>query len=240
MSTHDLESLLARIRQKYAVDFETLQEDENDRLEVLSVTNMQQHIDGLVARKAIDNPLKDLPLWAKVWPASFVLARYLRTCAPDGKSLLELGAGCGITACLVARSGFASICTSDIVDDALLFDKENILHNNLKFTVNARYVEIKTRRDSLKDAKFDIIAASEILYLEELHRPLLKCIQRHLAPGGKAVLCTDAMRFRPQFFKQASKAFTVSGHKVDVRSTEQADGNEQEKRTYILCILERQ
>ena len=36
------------------------------------------YLDGMLARKAIRDPLKDLPLWAKVWPASFVLGRYLR------------------------------------------------------------------------------------------------------------------------------------------------------------------
>ncbi len=235
---NNLESILESIRQKYTVEFEPIHEDDkgNACLEVLSVTNMQQHIDGLVARKAIDNPLKDLPLWAKVWPASFVLGRYLHTCQPEGKSLLELGAGCGITACLVARTGFASICVSDIVNDALLFAKANVLHNKLDHIVRVQRVDIKNSRASLAGERFDIIAASEILYLEDLHRPLLKCLQRHLAFGGKAVLCTDAARFRPRFFKQASKYFTVGVHKVNVQSTD--NEAQDEKRAYILCILE--
>ncbi len=237
MHTHTLEDILTQIKEKYIVEFEKLYDEEQNRLELLTATNMQQHINALVARKSMQNPLKELPLWAKVWPASFVLGSYLRkTCKPHGKTLLELGAGSAVLSCFVARYGFKSIFASDIVTDALLFAKANVLHNNLQDIVTVRTIDIKNSREALKDDTFDIIAASEILYLEELHRPLLKCIDRHLAPGGMAVLCTDITRANPKFFKKAAKMFTVTGHKVAMRTTE---NEQEEKRHYILCILER-
>ena len=119
MTQITLEEVLAEVRTRFDVSFEQMNVD-GAPLEVLSIRNMTQHLDSLIARKAIHNPLKDLPLWAKVWPASFVLGRYLRKLDPEGKTLLEIGAGCGITGCIAARYGFSRVIVSDIVEDALL------------------------------------------------------------------------------------------------------------------------
>ncbi len=235
MTKTALDALLEQIQQKFTVDFEPLHVDDSP-LDVLSITNMTEHLDKLIDNKAIHNPLKDLPLWAKVWPASFVLGRYLRKLEPEGKSLLELGAGCGTLGLLASRYGFSSVCISDIVDDALLFAKANVLKNNLEHIVQVRHVDITDSRASLGETRFDMIAASEILYLEELHRPLIKCLQRHLKAGGKAILCTDMARKRPRFFKQAAKNFTIQELLVGVRGTNEQ--GEEEKRVYALHILE--
>lgn len=231
-ASRDLDALLAQAREKFELTFETMDLD-GAPLHLLSVSNMTQHLDGLLARKAIHDPLKDLPLWAKVWPASFVLGRYVRKLAPEGKSLLEIGAGYGVTGCIASRYGLASVCISDIVDDALLFARINVLKNDLEGRVSVRRVDVATTR---LEQRFDIIAASEILYLEELHRPLLKFVMRHLAAGGKAVFCTDVARRRPRFFKQAAKDFQVSENMVGVRSVN-AEG-EEERRVYAIHVLE--
>ena len=57
----ELETLLERIRTDFDVEFEPLHVDENP-LEVLSIQNMSAHLDKLLQRKAIHDPLKDLPL----------------------------------------------------------------------------------------------------------------------------------------------------------------------------------
>ena len=183
-----LDGLLARIRATFDVDFEPLVIDDLS-FDVLSIRNMQAYLDGMLARKAIRNPLKDLPLWAKVWPASFVLGRYLRHFEPQGKRLLELGAGCGTLSLVAAHEGF------------------------------------------------DLVAASEILYLDELHRPLLKFLGRHLAPGGKALFATDLARAKPRFAKLAAKSFRVDERRIGLTSHDE-DGKEQ-RRAYSLLVVER-
>lgn len=235
--TDDLDSLLAAIRTTFDVDFEPLQVDDG-ALEVLTIRNMQAHLDGLLQRKAIHNPLKDLPLWAKVWPGSFVLGRLLRKCEPEGKNLLELGAGCGILSMVAARYGFKRIVLSDIVEDALRFAKANVLRNNLQDQVEVRFVDVTTPgRDPRFSEGFDLIAASELLYLDELHRPLLKFVDRHLAPGGKALFCTDLARAKPHFAKLAAKSFKLMEGRIGVKSRDE-DGEEQ-RRIYSILILER-
>ncbi|MGN0008637.1 MAG: class I SAM-dependent methyltransferase [Desulfovibrionaceae bacterium] len=228
-----LESLLAQAGEHFTVAFEPLDVD-GTPLHVLGVTNMRSHLDNLVATRAIRNPLKDLPLWAKVWPASFVMGRFLRKLEPAGKTLLEIGAGCGVAGCIAARYGFSHVTVSDIVPDALIFAKANVLKNGLEACMDVRHVDVAATR---LDARFDIIAASEILYLDDLHRPLLKFLDRHLAAGGKAVFCTDWARRKPHFFKLAAKSFSIQEYKVGVRSTD-AEGEEQ-RRLYLLHVLER-
>lgn len=236
-AAEELERLLAEIRTSFAADFEPLQVDD-ETLEVLTVRDMPKRLDALLRSGAIVNPLRDLPLWAKVWPSSFVLGRYLRTQEPQGKRLLEIGAGCAICSMVAARYGFAHIVASDNVEAALSFARANVLRNHLQDRIEVRHLDVATPgKDARFPGRFDLIAASELLYLDELHRPLLKFIDRHLAPGGKALFCTDLARAKPRFAKLAAKSFAVQEGKIGVKSRD-ANGSEQ-RRIYNICILER-
>ncbi|MBD5538585.1 MAG: methyltransferase domain-containing protein [Desulfovibrio sp.] len=233
----ELDRLLAEIRTTFAADFEPLQVDDGT-LDVLTVRDMPRHLDALLRRGAIHDPTRDLPLWAKVWPGSFVLGRFLRTQEPEGKRMLEIGAGCAICSMVAARYGFAHIVASDNVADALAFARANVLKNRLEDRIEVRHLDVTAPgRDARFPEGFDIIAASELLYLDDLHRPLLKFLDRHLAPGGKALFCTDLARAKPRFAKLAAKSFAVQEGKIGVKSRDE-DGAEQ-RRVYSICILER-
>lgn len=235
--TSELDRLLTEIRTRFDADFEPLQVDDGT-LDVLTVRDMPRHLDALLRRGAITDPLRDLPLWAKVWPGSFVLGRFLRTQEPKGKRLLEIGAGCAICSMVAARYGFAHIVASDNVPEALSFARANVLRNHLEDRIEVRHLDVTTPgRDTRFPGGFDIIAASELLYLDDLHRPLLKFLDRHLAPGGKALFCTDLARAKPRFAKLAAKSFAVQEGNIGVKSRD-AEGTEQ-RRIYSICILER-
>ena len=233
----ELETLLERIRTDFHVELEPLHVDENPR-QVLSIQNMSAHLDKLLQRKAIHDPLKDLPLWAKLWPGSFVLGRLLRKYEPQGKSLLELGAGCGALSLVAARYGFARVVLSDVVEQALRFARANVLRNGLGDQIEVTHVDVTAPgRDPRFASGFDIIAASEILYLDELHRPLVKFVDRHLAPGGKAFFCTDVARAKPHFGKIAAKTFKITEGRIGVKSHD--ENGEEQRRLYSILILER-
>ncbi|MCR5562281.1 MAG: 50S ribosomal protein L11 methyltransferase [Desulfovibrio sp.] len=232
-----LDGILAEIRSTFAADFEPLQVDDGT-LQVLGIHDMQRHIDKLIQTKTIRDPLKDLPLWAKIWPGSIVLGRMLRKFAPEGKTLLELGGGCGILAMIAARYGFARIVTSDINRDALRFAQANILRNNLQDRVSVRYLDVADSEETkLAPNTFDMIAASEILYLDDLHRPIVKFLERHLTPGGKALFCTDMARLKPHFAKMAAKTYSVTEGHIGVKGTD--DAGREERRVYSILILEK-
>ena len=235
----ELETLLREIGERFEVDFKPL--TFNDSVfEVLDVNNMRQYLDRLVQTKALKNPLKDLPLWAKIWPGSFVLETYLRkkvACA--GKSLLELGAGCAVLSILASRLGFSHITASDVEDMALLFARANVLRNNLQEQIDVRHIDV-TRPGVCPglSTDIDVIVASEILYLDDLHKPLLNFLERHLARDGQAVFCTDMARRKPHFAKTAAKRFRVSELYLPGSFTK--DEGEAQKRLYSLLILQRQ
>ena len=167
-----------------------------------------------------------------------MLGRFLRKLEPEGKTMLELGGGCGVLSLVASRYGFRHIVTSDIVNDALQFARANVLHNKLQDLIDVCYLDVsRPGKDERFPEGFDRIVASELLYLDDLHRPLLKFVDRHLAPGGKAVFCTDMARAKPHFAKLAAKTFQVQEGHIGVKSQD-ADGKEQ-RRIYVLHILER-
>lgn len=233
-----LDTLLEQIRTRFRVGFKPL-DTGTAKFEVLDVENMTQYIDKLIGTHAIRNPLKDLPLWAKVWPGSFILEVLLRKkvdCAR--KRFLELGCGCGVLSLLASTLGFSSMVASDIEEDALLFTQANVLKNGLGDKIKVEHVDV-TRPGV--DPRFadgiDVIAASEILYLDDLHRPLLNFLSRHLAPGGKAVFCTDMARRKPHFAKIAAKEFKVNEIYLPGKVTD-AEGKPTQ-RLYALLTVEK-
>lgn len=215
-----LAEILQRIRAKFQVKFEPLSVGA-ETLELLEITDMPRHIDALVRQNAIRDPLRDLPLWAKIWPASLVLGNYLRKFPPGATTMLELGAGMGACSLIAARHGFSRITATDAVADALDFASANILRNNLDAIVEARALDISSPGSLGRlGAKSDIICASELLYLEKLHRPILKFVRRQLAPGGTAVFCVEAKRHQPHFAKLAARDFYVSQRGLNLHEAE--------------------
>ncbi len=232
-----LTEILARIRQKWDVEFEPLEID-GAIYEVLSIRNMKTRLDALVAANAIQRPLRDLPLWAKVWPGSLVLGRFLRKFEPQGKSLLELGCGVGCLALAASPHGFSHITASDINKEALDFAACHMLKNRLASLVDVKYVDVAAPPAALRP--FDMIAASELLYLDELHRPILKFLDRALVPGGKAFFCTDMARLKPRFQKLAAKHlphYHMQEGKIGIKSRD-GEGMEQ-RRIFSILILEK-
>lgn len=233
----ELSTLLDAISTEFDVRFEPLHVD-GKTLHTLSICNMQEHIDKLLIRKAVRNPLKDLPLWGKVWPGSFVLGRFLRKYAPEGKTLLELGAGCGVLSLIAAQYGFSRIVLTDIVREALLFARANVLRNGLQDVIEVAQLDVTAPGKNPRYAHgVDCIAASELLYLDDLHRPLIKFVERHLAPAGKAFFCTELTRHKPAFAKMAAKSFKVTEGRIGVKTHDDADG--EQRRIYTVLILER-
>ncbi len=231
------EGVLARVDKRFQVEFAPLDHD-GTRYQVLDVANMTQYLDGLVARGGVRDPLKDLPVWAKVWPGTFVLETCLRKrLVCEGKRLLELGCGTGLLSLLCARLGFSSVTASDVEEGALLFARANVLKNGLKDRIAVEKVDVTAPgKNPRLPEPFDIVAASELLYLDELHSPLLNFLSRHLAEDGKAVFCTDMARRKPHFAKKAAKKFKVSELFLPGSWTDEE--GESHRRLYSLLILE--
>lgn len=232
-----LDDLLALAGGRYALTFEPVSAG-GVTLQMLQIADMRERLDRAMAGNALHDALSALPLWAKIWPASLVLGHVLRHMPGQGRSFLEIGAGCGVAGLVAAALGFERVCISDINEDALLFARINILKNGLEGRAQVRRADL--RSDTLGE-RFSVIAGSEILYLEDLYRPLVGFLKRHLeasAAGGalpEALLAADHRRSARPFFKRAQKEFRVERKQIGVRETSPADPQARPER-HLLAL----
>ncbi|XP_006874813.1 PREDICTED: methyltransferase-like protein 20 [Chrysochloris asiatica] len=134
------------------------------------------------------------PYWAIYWPGGQALSRYLLD-NPDivrGKSVLDLGSGCGATAIAAKMSGASRILANDIDPIAGMAIMLNCELNQL----NPFPILTKNILD-LEQDKWDLVVLGDMFYDEDLadclHRWLKKCFWTH----GTQILIGDPGR--PQF-----------------------------------------
>lgn len=209
-----LDELLGIARERFSVGFEPLAVG-NTRLEVLQITDMERYVESIV-EQAKDQPLT-LPFWAKVWPSNLLLSHFIHTLPPKG-SMLEIGAGIGVVGLFAASHGF-DVTITDMEENALLFARINVLHNGLERKASVRFVDFTAT--SLEE-RFDWIVGCEILYKEEVYRPLVKFLLRHLAhtPEAEIVLAMDHVRKARKFFQLAEREFLMQEKTIGFRSAE--------------------
>lgn len=99
-------------------------------------------------------------------------------------SVLDIGTGTGILAMAAARFGAGRVLAVDVDPIALSVASENLKANGLLERVELG-PGVSDPGTALSGAPFDLIAAN--LFAESLVR-LLPFIERHLAPGGRAIL----------------------------------------------------
>ncbi|GAB6175982.1 methyltransferase [Desulfobaculum senezii] len=225
-----LEELLDIASQRYEVRFEPVSAG-NHTLDILQIANMAEYVERISSAAPKDG--LDLPFWAKVWPASMLLSHFICTLPCDeGAELLEIGGGVGICGLFAAKCGFSTTIT-DISPDALLFARINALKNGLADRVNVQYADFSTDR---LGKRFDYIVGSEVLYVEKLHRGLVKFMQAHIAPTAQAevILSRSFNRKSVRFFKLADKEFHSAEKTVGCKMT--GENGEDEKH---LCSIHR-
>jgi hypothetical protein len=155
----------------------------------------------------------------KSWPASFLLADFLvknRERLVDGKSLLELGSGCGLVGAIVSNYlkplRFIVTDFQEIVCDNLQFN----LDLNVKGREEVHQVALLDWFDDnsvlLRDLNSDIMVASDVIYSPDLIEPLLNVMINFLSLGEKKeVYIVNAVRNEDTF-----KEFLKSAQSMDL------------------------
>ncbi|WP_235893946.1 class I SAM-dependent methyltransferase [Oceanidesulfovibrio indonesiensis] len=231
-----LHELLDAVRARFEVHFEPVSVD-GQTFEILQISDMERYVD-MLADQAGEGPL-ELPFWAKLWPASILLAYYTKRVDPKpGDRALEIGAGVGLAGLVAASKGFDTLI-SDIETDSLIFSRINILKNNLENMARVVRVDFGTEkdRDTLKD-RFRLILGAEVLYIEDTYRALTKFIGRHLdtAPDAEAILSINYTRRAHGFFQRAEKEFSIQQQVMGFKASENAEDKDAER---FLCALYR-
>jgi predicted nicotinamide N-methyase len=172
-----------------------------------------------------------LPFWAKLWPSNIILAYYLnRMELAPGARVLEIGAGGGLAGLVTALRGAPTVL-SDVDDNALLFCRINALKNGLGDAVEVRRVDFTTERP---EDRFEYVVGCEVLYQEDVYRPLVKFLAHTLAPtpGSQVVLARDYARRARRFFKLADRDFAITEKTIGCK----AAGESGEPERHLICI----
>jgi predicted nicotinamide N-methyase len=171
--------------------------------------------DDLISEQdfAIDDRL---PYWADLWPASVVLARFLRGLRGDGRTLLELGCGSGVVATAAARAGFA-VTATDYYADSPLFARLNAWRN-AQVHIAPVCADWNSWPTDLRN--YDLIVASDVLY-EQRNAPLIaRVMAQSLSETGEGWIAdpgrVGSAGFRDWCFSHALNCDTVT--KVEIEA----------------------
>jgi len=129
------------------------------------------------------------PLFGVVWPAGLALAEEMSRRPVEGKSILEIGCGIGLTSLVLARRG-ANITACDYHPLAGEFLRQNAELNGFA-TIPFHIARWEGPNPEL--GQFDLIIGSDLLY-ERDHADLLAGFIQHHAKPAAQVLIADPGR----------------------------------------------
>ena len=122
-----------------------------------------------------------------LWPASIVLARWISNLNLSGKSICELGAGCGLPGITAfAYGGADRVVLTDYFEDTVA----NLAHNSKINSDGKIDVKAVDWADGF-DESFDIVIGADLIYAAEAVPLLLRTIKSALKDGGHFLYVKD-------------------------------------------------
>lgn len=143
------------------------------------------------------SPPNGIPYWSVAWPAGIALGRVLAERVKPETTVLELGAGVGVSGLCAAAAG-ARVTLSDNEPDALRLIGMNARRNRLAVqgvTADWRWWPLSS------ELRFDLIIGSDITYEPAAFDALLSVL-RLAAPPPTEVWLTDPGRLMTTAFQQ--------------------------------------
>lgn len=180
----------------YQVKHETIKVN-HINYRIRSLKDRQQFSDRDKLAEAIGISSATWPLFGVVWPASEVLAATVCLIDLDGKRVLEIGCGIGLTSIVLHKMG-VDITASDYHPLAKEFLDENIAGNQL-LPIKYQVGNWEVMNPLL--GKFDIIIGSDVLYEPDHAGRVSNFIHRHSSDAVE-VLIIDPNRVNRSKFTQ--------------------------------------
>lgn len=195
--------------QPIRVRYQTIEFDNTD-IHVRSLRNNQEFSDPLGEAEALGISSAQWPLFGIVWKSGEILAHEMEHFAIEGKRILEVGCGIGLSS-LLLNSRHADITATDIHPEA-----GNFLAENAKLN---KGVDIPFLRADWKDPlvgleKFDVIIGSDILYERDHIELLSEFLNRHASSKCEIILVDPGRSNHAAFSKKMVKlGFAHTQHK---------------------------
>ncbi|KAL1507624.1 hypothetical protein AB1Y20_007243 [Prymnesium parvum] len=122
----------------------------------------------------------------QLWAASLVLSHWLVEMKEQliGRSVCELGAGCGLCGIVAAKlCGAARVLLTDLAPKAM----DNLAHNihlNALSPPNATAAVLDWREATTWPSAHDVVIGADLVYADQAVSPLLRVVQHLVAPNG--------------------------------------------------------
>lgn len=174
----------------------------------------------------LSSPMNNFPLWAKVWPASMVLADFMAEQVVDPeKKIIEIGSGIGLVG--IAASAFGhNMSITEHNNDAMEFARANAFINGFP---DIPIFSMNWNEPSLM-IQYDQIVGSEIIFRQEDFMPIQKLFQSILKPGGQVILVSEIRKPVLGFYQKIKDVFDLKFQQKTLRS-------ENEEIRIILCSI---
>lgn len=181
----EVEPIFRRLSARYTLEFEPLVVS-GRKFNILHLKDLEP----LLAGRDIFAESAEFPFWVKIWEASVVLADFLAGLPPkQDQSLLEVGAGLGVTGLVGAAFGHR-VTITDYQNEILDFSRVSAAVNGCEGVLFSILDWTALRNDR----KYDVILGSEVLFHEQFFQPLLDVFKHCLAPDGAIYLAHDLRR----------------------------------------------
>ena len=133
----------------------------------------------------------DPPYWAFCWPGGQAIARYLldNPTLVEGRRVIDLAAGSGVSSLAAARAGAASVVANDIDALSLIAARLNARANDLAVEVSLE--DWLAGPDGAPDA--EVVIAGDVCYERDMSTRALAWLRGH-ARLGRLVLLGDPGR----------------------------------------------
>jgi predicted nicotinamide N-methyase len=138
---------------------------------------------------------QDIPYWATVWPAALLSAEFLAE-APEsvrGKTVLDLGCGCGMVGIAAARAGAARAIANDIDPVALWMAARNASANAVGMeTLGGDLLREPPRKE------WDVILAADLFYDKTVAKAMLAWLRVARSQGARVLIADASRPFSPR------------------------------------------
>ncbi|MCW8885246.1 MAG: protein N-lysine methyltransferase family protein [Motiliproteus sp.] len=184
--------------------------DVDIHVRTLRDSQQYQDDDGVAERLGISSA--NWSLFGIVWDASRVLANYMDSFDTDGKRILEIGCGIGLSSLLLNHRD-EDITATDYHPEA-----ENFMRENTEINDDERIPFTRTSwADEKSDlGRFDLLIGSDLLY-EQQHIDLLaEFIDQHANQQCEVIIVDPGRGQHAKFSKKmVSLGFSHQQHKPD-------------------------
>ncbi|RMF59553.1 MAG: methyltransferase domain-containing protein [Calditrichaeota bacterium] len=150
------------------------------------------------------------PYWYDIWESALGLANCVFEENLEGKRVLDLGCGVGLTGVVAALKG-GEVWMNDVEPDALRLAELNWI---LNLQQEARLLNMDWRTANVNE-QFEVLIASDVLYDPDLFSPLMKVFQKLLTPTGNILLSEPNRPVALPFFR------SLEEHGFKFQKTEQ-------------------